>query len=133
MQIRPLISLYDASPGMPPKTAPFVLASVSSGKYGAYLLACYEPDREEYQSVCKIGTGFTDEILNSFWEELKEHTVEQRPRCAARLTNTTKLSSCVSNDCSNHTARIVRAFLLISVGPSPVLLAGLTVEMFALS
>ncbi|CBN75600.1 conserved unknown protein [Ectocarpus siliculosus] len=51
-----------------------------TGKYGAYLLACYEPDREEYQSVCKIGTGFTDEILNSFWEELKEHTVEQRPR-----------------------------------------------------
>ncbi|CAM9132058.1 unnamed protein product [Laminaria digitata] len=51
-----------------------------TGKYGAYLLACYEPDREEYQSVCKIGTGFTDEILLSFWTELKEHTVEKRPR-----------------------------------------------------
>lgn len=51
-----------------------------AGKYGAYLLACYDPDREEYQSVCKIGTGFTDEILHSFWTELKEHTVEKRPR-----------------------------------------------------
>eukprot|EP00904_Undaria_pinnatifida_P000403 jgi/Undpi1/10363/HiC_scaffold_29.g12813.m1 len=51
-----------------------------TGKYGAYLLACYEPDREEYQSVCKIGTGFTDDILLSFWTELKEHTIENRPR-----------------------------------------------------
>lgn len=51
-----------------------------AGKYGAYLLACYEPDREEYQSVCKIGTGFTDDILLSFWTELKGHTLEKRPR-----------------------------------------------------
>ncbi|CAM9280977.1 unnamed protein product [Discosporangium mesarthrocarpum] len=50
------------------------------GKYGAYLLACYDPDREEYQSVCKIGTGFTDEVLVSFWNDLKESTVEVRPR-----------------------------------------------------
>lgn len=52
----------------------------ATGKYGAYLLACYDPEREEYQSVCKIGTGFTDEILNAFWTELKEHTVEARPK-----------------------------------------------------
>lgn len=58
-----------------------VKSCFSEGKYGAYLLACYEPDREEYQSVCKIGTGFTDEILHSFWTELKEHTVDKRPRC----------------------------------------------------
>lgn len=50
------------------------------GKYGAYLLACYDPDREEYQSVCKIGTGFTDEVLLSFWTELKEYTMDKRPR-----------------------------------------------------
>ena len=34
-----------------------------SGVYGAYLMACYEPERDAFQSVCKVGTGFTDEML----------------------------------------------------------------------
>lgn len=36
--------------------------------YGTYLLACYNPDEEVYQTVCKVGTGFSDEDLAGFYE-----------------------------------------------------------------
>ena len=42
-----------------------------SGNYGGFLLACYNPDEEEYQSICKIGTGFTDENLEKVSTKFK--------------------------------------------------------------
>ena len=41
------------------------------GVYGAFLLACYDPDTETYQSISNIGTGFSEEDLKSHYEVLK--------------------------------------------------------------
>ena len=49
-----------------------------TGVYGAYLLACYDPDTEEFQSVCKIGTGFSDEDLKNLTEKLNQHVIPKK-------------------------------------------------------
>ncbi|CDW98621.1 hypothetical protein [Sporisorium scitamineum] len=40
--------------------------------YGAFLLACYDSDSETYQTICKIGTGFTEQDLETHYKTLKE-------------------------------------------------------------
>ena len=43
--------------------------------YGAFLLAVYNQDAEEFQTISKIGTGFSEEQLKQFSEQLKEYLV----------------------------------------------------------
>ncbi|XP_073705016.1 DNA ligase 1 [Garra rufa] len=50
-----------------------------AGNYGGFLLACYDEENEEFQSVCKIGTGFKDEDLEQHYNFLKEHIIP-KPR-----------------------------------------------------
>lgn len=47
--------------------------------YGAYLVACYDPDNDEYQSVCKVGTGFKDDDLIRLTEEMKPYITNKKP------------------------------------------------------
>lgn len=47
--------------------------------YGAFLLGCYNAESEEYETICKIGTGFSDEMLESVHTKLKE-TVITKPK-----------------------------------------------------
>jgi len=44
----------------------------SGCRYSPYLLACYDPDREEYQSVCRVMSGFSD----AFYKEVDHLTVK---------------------------------------------------------
>ncbi|WVQ66972.1 uncharacterized protein L199_005164 [Kwoniella botswanensis] len=44
--------------------------------YGAFLLACYDQDSENFQTICKIGTGFSEEFLSQSYEILKPLEIE---------------------------------------------------------
>ncbi|XP_062586978.1 DNA ligase 1-like [Saccostrea cucullata] len=48
-----------------------------TGRYGGFLLGCYDEENEEFQSICKIGTGFTDTDLEKHASFFKEHVVEK--------------------------------------------------------
>ncbi|KAJ8667808.1 hypothetical protein QAD02_009471 [Eretmocerus hayati] len=59
-----------------------------TGTYGGFLLACYDQENEEYQSICKIGTGFSEEDLAKHTEALKECVIDQAKsyyRCDSSL------------------------------------------------
>ncbi|GAA6061516.1 hypothetical protein JCM10212_004506 [Sporobolomyces blumeae] len=46
--------------------------------YGAFHLACYDPESATYQAICKIGTGFSEEQLKQHWETLHPLELQQK-------------------------------------------------------
>ena len=42
------------------------------GVYGAFLMACYNKKQDVYESVTKVGTGFSDEVLQDLFNSMKE-------------------------------------------------------------
>jgi len=55
------------------------------GAYGAFLLAIWNEEEEEFQTVCKAGTGFSDEDLKMHYEFFKNKTTEQ-PNASYNVT-----------------------------------------------
>ena len=52
-----------------------------TGKYGTLLLASYNADNDTFESICKVGTGFTDENLDQFYQILQDKvTLKKNPR-----------------------------------------------------
>jgi DNA ligase-1 len=49
-----------------------------TGYYGALLLASYDPDSDTFQSICKVGTGFSDQDLELIYNDLKNYIVKEK-------------------------------------------------------
>uniref|UniRef100_A0A915DQU5 ATP-dependent DNA ligase family profile domain-containing protein n=1 Tax=Ditylenchus dipsaci TaxID=166011 RepID=A0A915DQU5_9BILA len=45
--------------------------------YGAYLLAVYDSKSKEYQTICKVGTGFTDNDLRKQFKEFGKLRIKE--------------------------------------------------------
>ena len=57
-----------------------------TGRYGALLLATYDDKTDTYPSICKVGTGFTDENLDQFYQILSDKiTLKKDPRINSGL------------------------------------------------
>ncbi len=49
-----------------------------AGSYGALLAASYDPDEDVFRTVCKVGSGFTDENLEKLPGMLEEYQRDDR-------------------------------------------------------
>ncbi|KAI9773642.1 MAG: hypothetical protein M1840_006916 [Geoglossum simile] len=47
--------------------------------YGAFLLACYSSSTQTYETICNIGTGFSDTLLSHFHTLLSPLTISSPP------------------------------------------------------
>ncbi|CAK7332181.1 unnamed protein product [Dovyalis caffra] len=58
-----------------------------TGVYGAFLLACYNSNNEEFQSICKIGTGFSEAVLEERSTTLRSKVIP-KPKSYYRYGDT---------------------------------------------
>ncbi len=57
-----------------------------TGKYGTLLLATYNDDNDTFPSICKVGTGFTDENLDQLYQILSSKvTLKKNPRINSEM------------------------------------------------
>ena len=57
-----------------------------TGKYGTLLVATYNDEDDTFPSVCKVGTGFTDESLDQLYQILSPKvTLKKNPRIVSEM------------------------------------------------
>lgn len=58
-----------------------------TGVFGSFLLACYDEQNEEYQTICNIGTGFSEQQLEERSASLRSKVIET-PKAYYRFADT---------------------------------------------
>ena len=57
-----------------------------TGKYGTLLLATYNDEEDTFPSICKVGTGFTDESLDQLYQILSPKVpLKKNPRIVSEM------------------------------------------------
>jgi DNA ligase-1 len=57
-----------------------------TGSYGTLLLATYDEDEDTFTSICKVGTGFSDESLDQIYQILSPKvTIKKNPRITSEM------------------------------------------------
>ena len=57
-----------------------------TGLYGTLLLATYNPEKDNFPSICKVGTGFTDESLDQLYQILSNNvTLKKNSRIVSKM------------------------------------------------
>ena len=57
-----------------------------TGKYGTLLLSTYNDEEDVFPSICKVGTGFTDESLDQLYQILSPKvTLKKNPRIVSEM------------------------------------------------
>lgn len=51
-----------------------------SGAYGALLMATYSQEDDKFKTICKLGSGFSDEQLGNLPKMLKEYSIPSKDR-----------------------------------------------------
>ena len=49
------------------------------GTYGALLMATYNKETDVFESICKLGTGFTDDVLFALPAKFQDHILPDKP------------------------------------------------------
>ncbi|WP_455392428.1 ATP-dependent DNA ligase [[Eubacterium] cellulosolvens] len=57
-----------------------------TGVYGALLMAVYNKSEDRFETICKLGTGFSDEMLENTQKILSEYRLDQKhPRVVSEM------------------------------------------------